>query len=122
MKNKKNLHGVDLRQFLDFHAISDNQVLQVCGIHRTTLQRWLSGESKPPVTAMRLLEFFALGEPPCADRTWHDWRFVHGGLRCALYPRRVFMPRDILMIPAYETQVRELADIKNNYALQSKLF
>lgn len=122
MNTKNNPLSCDFKQFLDFHVINYQTAERLSGVHRTTFKRWLDGISTPPAAVVELLRLYATGEIPSHDKSWHDWKMLNGGLNCALYPRRVFLPRDILMIPCYENQARELANIKQNFALQSKLF
>lgn len=121
MSNKNNLQLYDFKEFLYHFRISYQAAQTICQVHRTTFNRWLDGTTKPPHAVYELLRLHATGEPPCTDNTWHDWRFENNLLTCIM-TRRCFTPTDILMIPTLEIQARELRNIKENYALQSKLF
>lgn len=116
-----NKNNYEFKEFLELHSLSHHKALEITQAHRTTFARWLENRSQPPFSAWELLRLHATGEPPCTDNTWHDWRFSDNFLTCTLY-RRKFTPTDILMIPALESQARELKNIKRDYALQSKLF
>lgn len=111
----------DFKEFIDFHQISHSIAGEICGVHRTTLDRWIQNKSRAPFTAFELLRLHATREIPSSDNSWHDWRFENNLLTCNLY-RRKYRPVDILMIGTLELQVRELHDLKQNYTLQSKLF
>jgi len=121
MSNKNNLQFYDFKEFIYFYRIGYQTAQNICQVHRTTFNRWLDGSTKPPHAAYELLRLHATGEPPCTDSSWHDWRFENNFLTCIMLKRR-FTPTDILMIPVLETHARELQNIKQNYALQSKLF
>ncbi len=51
----------------------------VCGVHRTTLGRWLSGVSPIPRAALNALRA-ADGRSPGMGGQWDGWRFVDGVL------------------------------------------
>lgn len=119
MQHKKNY--CSFKQFLEFYGLSYPKAQAICGVHRTTFNRWIDEISTPPYSVYELLRLHATGEPPNTDNSWHDWRFEDNYLTCIMTRRR-FSPTCILMIPALETQARELNNIKANFALQSKLF
>jgi hypothetical protein len=83
----------------------------VCGVHRTTLGRWLSGSVAVPRCAINALRA-ADGRAPGMAGKWDGWRFVDGVLWS---PDGVpYTPGDLLaqqyerpLIRSLERQVRE---------------
>lgn len=57
-----------------------NEILELLGINRATLSRWLAGENRIPLAASRLLSFSLRGN---LHGYWEGWIFSLDGL---LYP------------------------------------
>ncbi len=66
----------DLRLLID--AIGQRQVERALNVHRTTVQRWLSGSVRVP-GAQHLAVRSLLGDLPGTVGLWTGWRF-HAGL------------------------------------------
>lgn len=56
---------------------SDDEIADLCGVHRTTVARWRSG-SPIPLTALRLLQLYYGGEFPPAFGEFAGFRIVDG--------------------------------------------
>lgn len=56
--------------------IGTYQVLQVLGVHRSTVARWLAGRSVIPRSAWLILVLMADGRLPGMSDDWRDFRFV----------------------------------------------
>lgn len=121
MKKAENFQVFDLQKFIDFNGISIQQASKITKLHRTTLTRIIRDNKPLNAAASELLRLHIEREPPDIDGIWKGWEFADHGLKNWLSPR-IYRPIDILMIPALETQARELHQIKQNYTLQSKLF
>jgi hypothetical protein len=53
---------------------------QILNVHRTTLQRWMRGQSKVPEAALFALRGVAKGQLPGQDdSSWQGWHFHNDG-------------------------------------------
>lgn len=55
--------------------LGTHQVLQVLGVHRSTVARWLAGRSVIPRSAWLILILLAEGRLPGMSEDWRDFRF-----------------------------------------------
>jgi transcriptional regulator with XRE-family HTH domain len=60
--------------------IGPGAAARLCGVHRTTVGRWLSGKVAPPPSALDLLRIAASGQVPGMGGDWLGWRFAAGRL------------------------------------------
>lgn len=67
----------ELRSLVD--EVGPTWAASVCGVHRTTLGRWLSGAVPVPRAALNALRA-AAGRAPGMGGHWDGWRFVDGVL------------------------------------------
>jgi hypothetical protein len=100
----------ELRSLVE--RIGPTWAASVCGVHRTTLSRWLSGAVPLPRAALNALRA-ADGRAPGMAGQWDGWRFVDGVLWSP--EGYQYRPGDLLaqqydrpLILALQAQVREL--------------
>lgn len=67
----------ELRRMLDnsLAVVGPARALAVLGVHRTTLSRWLSGETQIPESASLVLRLLSDGLHPAASDDWAGFRF-----------------------------------------------
>lgn len=70
------------------------RVLEVLGIHRSTLARWLAGFCVVPRSAWLLLVLMAEGRLPGMSEDWRNWRFI-GDRLCLVGSRLSFSAREL---------------------------
>lgn len=116
MQHKNNV----LRDFLDQYPISIAKCRKLSGVHRTTFNRWLTGETNPPKATLELFRLHATGEPPSTDKEWQGWCFTQGKLFTPA--NRGYSPHEILMFPMLYRSHSELQAIRHNFTLQARLF
>ncbi len=68
----------ELAYYLD--AVGPSEIRHLCGVHRTTLSRWLDGTSTVPVSALNLLRIVSTGRLPSMGKEWQGWCFQGGDL------------------------------------------
>lgn len=51
------------------YGINIRDIARICGVSLKTAQRWKSGQTVPPKTALAVL----LGDLGCFDRAWAGW-------------------------------------------------
>lgn len=64
-------------------TVGEDHMLAYLGVHRTTLYRWRSGESRVPAAAISLLRVWADGRLPGMDENWRGFQFRGNTLRTA---------------------------------------
>lgn len=55
--------------------LGQSRAAAACGVHRTTVARWLVGEAMPPKAAVLLLRILASRQLPDMGRDWEGWAF-----------------------------------------------
>jgi len=108
------------RQFLDEYPITARQCFELAKVNRTTFQRWLSGESTPPAATLELFKLHAAADPSTLALNWHGWTFNNGKLWTP--SNRGFESYQIEELPNLYRDRAILKTIRQDYALQSKLF
>ena len=71
-------HPEAIAQLID--QVGTTRVLQVLGVHRSTLARWLAGRSVMPRSSWLLLVLMAEGRLPGMSEDWAQFRFVGDAL------------------------------------------
>lgn len=82
---------MDLRERRKLEAKHEiTELIEACGIgraerlldvHRTTIQRWILGTVKPPITAIYTLRADVYGQlPNMTNKHWEGWRFGNDGM------------------------------------------
>lgn len=66
-------HPAEIANVVD--QLGARRVLMVLDVHRSTLARWLAGESVIPRSAWLVLVMLAEGRLPGMSEDWRDWRF-----------------------------------------------
>jgi len=61
-----------------FRNLGEECVLAKLGVHRTTLLRWRTGETRIPVATRTLVAVLAGAEPAGLDERWRGFRFEDG--------------------------------------------
>jgi hypothetical protein len=93
----------ELEYFLD--SVGRADICRLCGVHRTTLSRWLDGSSTVPKSALNLLRIVASGRLPTMGKEWSGWCFQGADLFTpANFP---VSPGEILAIPYRRALIRE---------------
>lgn len=108
------------REFLDNHPILVSRCFELAQVNRTTFQRWLTGQSNPPLATLELFRLDALKEPPSTHKEWLGWTFTQGKLWTPA--NRGFSPFEIAQIPDFYRDRAMLQTLQKNYTIQSKLF
>lgn len=107
-----------LRDLLDFYPVSVKAAFDASGVHRTTWQRWISGETKPPRSTLLLIRMIALGALP--DPAFHGFT-CHSGLIWD-ETNTGFTPGDIRSIPFFRAgQAKYVSALKRITELESKI-
>lgn len=76
--NKRHIARLTLHEILNFYPISHDKAFKIANVHRTTWERWLSGESHPHPAIVELIRLHALGEP--IDPAFKGFAFNNGKL------------------------------------------
>lgn len=86
-------------------ALGLSEIRHLCGVHRTTLARWLDGTSTVPVSALNLLRIVSTGRLPSMGKEWQGWCFQAGDL---FTPSNLPVSAgEILAIPYRRALIRE---------------
>lgn len=74
----------DVRQLLEASAnrLTMAGAASLCGVHRTTVSRWLDGSVQIPDAAFALLRFHADGVPPGCGDAWRGFSWSADALIC----------------------------------------
>lgn len=95
----------ELEYYLD--ALGRPEICRLCGVHRTTLSRWLDGSSAVPVAVLNLLRIVSSGRLPSMGKEWSGWVFQGGDL---FTPSNVpVSPGEILAMPFRRALLRDQA-------------
>lgn len=78
MMKIRTVQRLTLRELLDAYNIQYSQALKLSGVHRTTFERWLKGETTPPPAIMDYLRLHADGQ--IIDPAFDGFQFVRGRL------------------------------------------
>lgn len=70
----------DVRRVVD--QIGEARAIELCGIHRTTLGRWLDGSVQIPPADWAVLLFHADGVPPGCGDHWRGFQWSGNALTC----------------------------------------
>jgi hypothetical protein len=62
--------------------IGEAAALELCGVHRTTLARWLSGAVQIPRADWCVLRFAADGVPPGCGEAWRGFQWLADAVIC----------------------------------------
>lgn len=84
------------------------RVLELFGIHRHTLARWLSGETLIPRPAWLLLVAVADGRLPGMSADWSEFRFVEDRI-CLVGTRYSWTARELAGFPYQAQHARALS-------------
>ncbi|MEX3955881.1 DUF3653 domain-containing protein [Trinickia sp. EG282A] len=57
-------------------SVGEAAALAILGIHRTTLMRWRTGQTRVPAAALALLRIWCEGRLPGMGPDWRGFRFV----------------------------------------------
>ncbi|PMS38466.1 hypothetical protein C0Z20_00850 [Trinickia symbiotica] len=57
-------------------AVGESAALAILGIHRTTLMRWRTGQTRVPAAALSLLRIWSEGRLPGMGPDWIGFHFV----------------------------------------------
>lgn len=99
-------------------VVGESKALSILRIHRTTLKRWLSGETQAPESAALVLRLLGDGLHPAASDEWRGFRF--DGDRLFLPDGRYYTAREIQGLPyqlaVIEAQRRQIADLEKKIA------
>jgi len=68
----------ELQNLVD--ALGPHRAADLCRVHRTTLLRWLAGQTRVPAAALATLRAAAWGQMPGRERAWDGWTFDEGYL------------------------------------------
>ena len=71
--------------FLINHALrplSERRIAELCGVHRTTVSRWLDGSAQIPPASFEMLRFHAEGIPPSCGAAWRGFLWAGDSLTC----------------------------------------
>lgn len=68
--------------FDGINPLSERIAAELCGVHRTTVGRWLDGSVQIPAAAYSLLRFAANGVPPGCGDAWLGFQWSGDGLVC----------------------------------------
>jgi hypothetical protein len=93
----------DLRLLID--AIGQRQVERALNVHRTTVRRWLSGQTAVP-GAQHLAVRALLGDLPGTAGAWTGWRFHAGYLHSPA--NDTYEPGEILAVRLQQQRVAAL--------------
>jgi len=93
----------DLRLLID--AIGQRQVERALDVHRTTVRRWLSGQTQIP-GAQALAVRALLGDLAGTEGRWNGWRFHAGLLHSPA--NDTYEPGEILAIRLQQQRVAAL--------------
>lgn len=65
----------ELRYLIDYapRKLSERTMAELCGVHRTTVLRWLDGSVQIPAAAYAMLRFHAEGVPPGCGDAWRGF-------------------------------------------------
>lgn len=106
----------DLKRLIELIGLS--RVQRHLGVHRTTVQRWLSGRVRLP-GAQALAVRALLGDLPGTAGVWAGWRFHDGELIAPGGDR--YRPGDVLSLILLRQQLsaqqREIRDLKVRLAI-----
>jgi transcriptional regulator with XRE-family HTH domain len=93
----------ELEYYLE--ALSRADICRLCGVHRTTLSRWLDGSSAVPVSVLNLLRIVSTGRLPTMGKEWDGWTFQGSDLYTpANFP---VSPGEILAMPYRKALLRD---------------
>lgn len=56
------------------------ELRNLCGVHRSTWHRWMTGRGRVPSAVVALLRIVIAGELPQGGEPWVGWRLVGGQL------------------------------------------
>jgi hypothetical protein len=95
----------ELEYYLD--SVGRSEMCRLCGVHRTTLSRWLDGTSTVPLSVLNLLRIVSSGRLPTMGKEWDGWTFQAGDL---FTPANVAVsPGEILAMPFRRALLRDQA-------------
>ncbi|CAN0621126.1 conserved protein of unknown function [Burkholderia multivorans] len=107
-------------------AVSLPAALAILGVHRTTLMRWRTGQTRIPPAALALLRVWSEGKLPGMSDDWRDWRF--DGDRLVAPNGQRFAPRDMLAwhwkeqaLDAHQRRIKQLETIVYDQARRLQL-
>lgn len=79
---------------LTLDQVGIKTALEVLGVHRSTIARWLAGQTVIPRPAWLLLVLMSEGRLPGMSDDWRDFRF-HGDSLCLVGTRQAYTAREI---------------------------
>lgn len=88
-------------------TIGPRHVIETLGIHRSTLARWLSGDTVIPRPCWLLLILMSEGRLPGMSEDWRDFRFA-GDALCQIGTRTSYTAREIAGWPYQIEHTRAL--------------
>lgn len=74
--------------------IGTKKALNILGVHRSTMARWLAGSAVIPRASWLLLVMMAEGRLPGMSEDWLDWRF-EGDMLCQIGTNAHYTAREI---------------------------
>lgn len=87
---------LSLDDWLEFSdGLSEQALLGIVRVHRTTLLRWRAGRGRIPYAARELVRIVVKGELPPRGTLWRQWSIGHDGLLHAPDLSRGFSPSDL---------------------------
>lgn len=95
----------ELAYYVD--ALGPFEVCRLCGVHRTTLKRWLDGSSTVPRSVLLLLKIIASKRLPTMGPEWAGWCF--NGPDLFTPSNEPISPGEILAIKYRRALIREQA-------------
>lgn len=108
---------VDLAEFRSYLFGNRAYLLDLLGVDRTTLHRWIDGTRRIPWPAFALLKHTHEREVAAVlGPDWGGWRFGRDGLLYAPGHRQGWSPGEILAIPYLYGQIRALQDVTRSLA------
>ncbi|RLW51903.1 MAG: hypothetical protein B6D76_17685 [gamma proteobacterium symbiont of Stewartia floridana] len=82
MASSDHLYLPSFKQLIEDIGIDKREAALLLKVHRTTVERWISGEATPPYSAIALLKIMSgdLGCIPGAGEVWKGWTLRSGVL------------------------------------------
>lgn len=82
------------------------ELLELLGVSESTLDRWLTGRSTPPLYAVALVRLHVAGELGALRPEWEGWRLTREALHDPW--GRSYPPAEIAQLPALWRAARQV--------------
>lgn len=86
-------------------ALGPSEICRLCGVHRTTLKRWLDGTTHVPRSVLVLLKIITSNRLPSMGKEWAGWCFQGSNLYTP--SNEAVSPGEILAMPYRRALIRE---------------